>query len=33
MPPAPWAVPEQATDLYAGYLEWMAARGVGSRTI
>lgn len=32
MPPAPWAVPEQAADLYAGYLEWLAARGVGNRT-
>ncbi len=32
MPPAPWAVPEEATDLYAGYLEWLASRGVGSRT-
>ncbi len=32
MPPAPWAVPEKAADLYAGYLEWLASRGVGNRT-
>jgi site-specific recombinase XerD len=32
MPPAPWAVPDEAVDLYAGYLDWLAARGVGNRT-
>ncbi len=32
MPPAPWKVPEEAVDLYDGYLDWLAARGVGNRT-
>jgi len=32
MPPAPWAVPEEAADLYDAYLEWLAARGVGNPT-
>lgn len=32
MPPAPWAVPDEAVDLYAGYLDWLAVRGVGNRS-
>ncbi|MGH9284483.1 MAG: tyrosine-type recombinase/integrase [Acidimicrobiales bacterium] len=32
MPPAPWAVPDEAAHLYAGYLGWLASRGVGNRT-
>ncbi len=32
MPPAPWPVPDEAADLYAGYLEWLASRGVGNRS-
>jgi site-specific recombinase XerD len=32
MPPQPMAVPDEAVDLYAGYLEWLARRGVGNKT-
>ncbi len=32
MPPAQWAVPDEAVDLYAGYLDWLHTRGVGNRT-
>ncbi len=32
MPPAPWAVPDEAGHLYAGYLAWLASRGVGNHT-
>jgi hypothetical protein len=32
MPPQPTAVPVEAVDLYTGYLDWLAARGVGNKT-
>jgi site-specific recombinase XerD len=32
MPPTPWAVPDEAVDLYDGYLDWLEARGVGNRS-
>jgi site-specific recombinase XerD len=32
MPPAPTAVPAEAVHLYTGYLDWLAARGVGNKT-
>lgn len=30
MPPTPWTVPDEAVDLYDGYLDWLDARGVGN---
>jgi site-specific recombinase XerD len=32
MPPQPKAVPVEAVDLYAAYLDWLHARGVGNKT-
>ena len=32
MPPAPWVVPDEAVDLYDGYLGWLESRGVGNRS-
>jgi len=32
MPPSLWPVPDEAVDLYEGYLDWLATRGVGNRT-
>ena len=32
MPPKPTAVPVEAADFYTGYLDWLAARGVGNKT-
>ena len=32
MPPAPMAVPDEAANLYDGYLAWLAGRGVGNRS-
>ena len=32
MPPQRLVVPDEAVDHYQGYLDWLAARGVGNRT-